>query len=311
MGVSLFGFDVTERVQASQAVEAQRAELQRLFAQAPVAVCVFRGTDYVLELVNPLMGLMLGHAPAWLVGQPFFQALPELIGQGLREVLDEVRRTGIPFVAQSQPIQLARHGTAEPGYFDFVYQPVRENDVLTGVVCVATDVTEQVLARQQVQALNEELAAINEQLQATNEELNESNTRLLHTNADLDTFVYTASHDLKAPIANIEGLLDVLSEYLPAADQEPLVPQLMERMRGDIARFQQTVGHLTDVSHLHYQSGQPQEEVDVARVMEEVRLDLLPLLEGSPGPVADGRGRLPPPSPRPQRPAQHRLQPAQ
>ena len=77
VGVSLFGFDVTERVQASQAVEAQRAELQRLFAQAPVAVCVFRGTDYVLELVNPLMGLMLGHAPAWLVGQPFFQALPE------------------------------------------------------------------------------------------------------------------------------------------------------------------------------------------------------------------------------------------
>ena len=66
-----------------------------------------------------------------------------------------MRRTGIPFVAQSQPIQLARHGTAEPGLVsDFVYQPVRENDVLTGVVCVATDVTEQVLARQQVQALN-------------------------------------------------------------------------------------------------------------------------------------------------------------
>ena len=66
--------------------------------------------------------------------------------------------------------------------------------------------TGQVLARQQVQTLNEELAAINEELRATNEELHQSNTQLTRTNVELDTFVCTASHDLQAPISNIESI---------------------------------------------------------------------------------------------------------
>ncbi|RYY18610.1 MAG: PAS domain S-box protein, partial [Cytophagaceae bacterium] len=64
--------------------------------------------------------------------------------------------------------------------------------------------------------------------------------QLERTNADLDTFVYTASHDLKAPIANIEGLLDALREFLPTEAQAPMVPRLMSMMEGAISRFQQT-----------------------------------------------------------------------
>ena len=45
---------------------------------------------------------------------------------------------------------------------------------------------------------------------ASNEELGTSNLRLARTNVDLDNFIYTASHDLRAPISNIEGLLYLL-----------------------------------------------------------------------------------------------------
>ncbi|MBJ6107666.1 PAS domain-containing protein [Hymenobacter sp. BT523] len=284
VGVSLFGFDVTERVRASQAVEAQRAELQRLFAQAPVAIALLRGPELVIELANGAVETIWGRAAAQVLGRPYFEALPETAGQGFEQILAQVLQTGQPFIVTEAPVLLPRAHTGRPvqGFVNFVFQPLfDEQGHTTGLLAMGTEVTEQVHARQQVQSLNEELATINEELNATNEELNESNRRLLRTNADLDTFVYTASHDLKAPIANIEGLLDVLSEYLPPADQEPLVPQLMHRMRGAIARFQQTVGHLTDVSHLQYHTGQSQEEVDVARVVEDVRLDLLPLLEGT------------------------------
>lgn len=57
-----------------------------------------------------------------------------------------------------------------------------------------------------------------EESAAANAALYSSNTRLRHTNADLDTFVYTASHDLKSPISNIEGLL-LLPELLPTTVQ--------------------------------------------------------------------------------------------
>jgi len=282
-GISIIAFNVTEQVLARQEREAQRRQLEETFAQAPVAICVFRGPAYVLELVNPPMGAMLGQPPATLLGQLFFEALPELTDQGLREVLDGVRRTGRPFVAQERELALA-HRPQEVGFYNFTYEPLRdEHGQVVAITCVAIEVTAQVRARQRVQELNEELAAINEEMQATNEELLDANTRLTRTNADLDTFVYTASHDLKAPIANIEGLLDVLLEYLPTADQEPLVPQVVERMQGAIARFQETVGHLTDVSRLHYQTVQPTVEVDLARLVEGVRLDLLLLLESTQG----------------------------
>ncbi|OGX90065.1 hypothetical protein BEN49_23990 [Hymenobacter coccineus] len=161
-----------------------------------------------------------------------------------------------------------------------MYEPLRgEQGQVVAVICVAVAVTDQVRARAQVQTLNEELAAINEELRATNEELGDTNNRLTRTNADLDTFVYTASHDLRAPIANIEGLLEALREQLPpAALQAELVPRLLAMMQGAVERFQQTLVHLTDVSKLQLYQSQPPEPVDLPALAEAVRLDLAPLL---------------------------------
>ncbi|MFC6225455.1 PAS domain-containing protein [Hymenobacter artigasi] len=404
---------VVARTQESQTArdeaERQRFRFQRVFEQAPVAICVFRGPDYVLEIVNPPMARMLGRAKSQLVGLLFFEAVPEMEEQGLRAILDEVRRTGVAFVAQEQPIRLAHHKADEVGYFNFVYQPLHnEQGQPTGITCIATEVTEQVLARQtteaaaqrlrlltdalpvlisyvdrderyqfvnqsyrrwfgrdpetmmgksvleiigpaayapvqgyiaralagehlefearmpyredfvrhirtdyipdvhhgevrgfyalvtditeqvearqHVQELNEELAAINEEMLTANEELRDTNDRLNHTNVDLDTFVYTASHDLKAPIANIEGLLLALAEQLPAtARHAPDVTHLLDMMSGSVTRFQRTLGHLTDVSKLQQAHTEPAEAVDLAALAEAVRLDLEPALAAAAG----------------------------
>jgi PAS domain S-box-containing protein len=278
-GISIFALEVTEQVLARQEREAQRRQLVETFAQAPVAICVFRGPAYVLELVNPPMGVMLGRSPATLMGQPFFAALPELADQGLREVLDQVRQTGTPFVAQERAIYLA-HRPQDLGFYNFVYEPLRdEQGQVAAITCVANDVTEQVRARQQVQNLNEELAAINEELTATNEELHESNTQLTRTNVELDTFVYTASHDLKAPITNIEGIVLALRETLPPPVlQQELVRHLLDLLNQTIARFQLTIGQLTDISRLQLAHAGSAEPVVLVTVIDDVRLDLAPAI---------------------------------
>jgi PAS domain-containing protein len=71
------------------------------------------------------------------------------------------------------------------------------------------------LLAQELAAANEELLAANEKIQSTNEELGVTNAYLTRTNVDLDNFIYTASHDLKAPISNIESLLQALLRTLP------------------------------------------------------------------------------------------------
>ena len=278
-GISIFAFDVTEQVLARRERDAQRQQLLDLFEQAPVAISILRGADYVVEVANPLVAQVWGRTPAEVLGRPVFEALPEARDQGFQELLDEVRRSGEAFVAEGVPAQLLRGGTVQTVYLNYVYQPLRDADgTITSVAAVGTDVTAQVRDRQRVQELNDQLAAINDQLAASNAGLAAANQQLTRTNVDLDSFIYTASHDLKAPITNIEGLLATLRDELPAAGAAGEVPYILDLMQDSVERFQHTVEHLTDLSKLQKEYNQPGQSVPLAAVVEGVRLDLAPLL---------------------------------
>ena len=284
VGVAAFVYEVTEQVLARQEREARQQELQRIFEQAPVAIAILRGPNLIIELANAAVGLIWGRAPAQVLGRPYFEALPDTAGQGFEAILAGVLQSGEAFAITEAPVTLDRAHAGRPalGYINFEFQPLYDEQArVSGLIAIGIEVTDQVLARQQVQTLNEELAAINEEMQATNAELADINHRLTRTNTDLDTFVYTASHDLKAPIANIEGLLLALRQQLPpAALQADLVPRLFDLMEGSVARFQQTIGHLTDISQL--QQAEVPETVDLTALINDVRLDLAPLIEAAP-----------------------------
>ena len=280
-GVSIFAFDVTELVLARQERETQRQRLLSLFQEAPAGICILAGPELVFEFANPgYEQLVPGRMQ---LGRSVFEALPELVGTPVEAWLRQVYATGRTHEAQDMLIPLARaaDGVLEDRYFSFVYQGRRdEHGRVDGVLAFAFEVTEQVVARRQVEALNQELAAINA-------ELHGSNARLTSTNADLDTFIYTASHDLKAPIANIEGLLTALGEHLPeAARQAEPVPDLFRMMQEAVERFQLTIDQLTDITRLQQGQQQPAEAVDLAALVRAVRLDLAPVLAAAGAEVA-------------------------
>jgi PAS domain S-box-containing protein len=272
-GFVTYAFDVTEQVLARQERAGQQRQLREVFEQAPVAIFVVRGAEYVFEVVNPGMAAIVGSPPDQVLGQRYFDLLPALADQGYRKLLDEVWHTGQAYVAQEQAAQMPHHREGEMGYYNFNYVPVREAEGrVTGIMCVAVDVTPQVRARQRVQELNEELAT-------SNTELHESNRQLTRTNVDLDTFVYTASHDLKAPITNIESILLALRDTLPApVQQDEVVAQLLAMLQDTVTRFQLTIAQLTDISKLQLAHAGPAEPVRLAQALDNVRLDLVPAL---------------------------------
>ena len=104
---------------------------------------------------------------------------------------------------------------------------------------------------------------IEQQLQA----LELANSQLQRANTDLDTFVYTASHDLKAPIANIEGLIELLKRKTnpESADVAPIFNMIHQ----SIQRFQATIRDLTEVTHIQKEA-EEETLVDVQEVVEEV-----------------------------------------
>ena len=85
-------------------------------------------------------------------GKPLFEALPEAKGQGFEELLKNVYTTGKTYTAYGLQAQLPRDGKIETVYLNFVYEAYREADSsISGIMAVATEVTDQVLAYKKVE----------------------------------------------------------------------------------------------------------------------------------------------------------------
>jgi signal transduction histidine kinase len=112
--------------------------------------------------------------------------------------------------------------------------------------------------------------------------LRDNYEELTRVNIDLDNFIYTASHDLRAPITNIEGLVQALVSELPteaALQSQSQVALIIRLMQDSVERFKRTIDQLTDVSKLQREHGVAAERVALAAVVEDVRLDLEPLIQ--------------------------------
>ncbi|MBH8558102.1 ATP-binding protein [Hymenobacter negativus] len=121
-----------------------------------------------------------------------------------------------------------------------------------------------------------------ERIDQAQQQLRDNNEQLTRANVDLDNFIYTASHDLRAPISNIEGLLDALLLELPAATtQSEEVHPLLDLMQDSVNRFKRTIEHLTEVSRLQKEHGGLAVPVDLAAVVHDVRLDLEPVIQST------------------------------
>ncbi|AMR29246.1 hypothetical protein A0257_20540 [Hymenobacter psoromatis] len=112
--------------------------------------------------------------------------------------------------------------------------------------------------------------------------LRDNNEELTRVNVDLDSFIYSASHDLKGPITNIEGLLQALVDELPIeARQRPPVYTILGMLTTSVERFQHTIEQLSDVARLQRDHALPPAPVPLAPVVQGVVLDLAPLVHAA------------------------------
>ncbi|HEX4341592.1 MAG TPA: ATP-binding protein [Polyangiaceae bacterium] len=137
--------------------ETDRARLYGLLMQIPAAIAVMRGPEHVYELMNPTFQTIVGGRAHF--GQSVREAFPELAGQQIVEVLDQVFASGEPFVGREFPIRLVRDAGESPqeSYFDLVCQALRSRgNVIEGVLAFGVDVTNQVLTRRRIEEVSEE-----------------------------------------------------------------------------------------------------------------------------------------------------------
>lgn len=104
-----------------------------------------------------------------------------------------------------------------------------------------------------------------------NEDLMRKNKELVRINNDLDNFVYTASHDLKTPITNLEGLLHALEQDLGSEKEKH--QEILNMMSGSILNFKTVLSDLADITKLRL-SQESTEAVNVENLLEEVKANL-------------------------------------
>jgi PAS domain S-box-containing protein len=149
-GIIVHATDITESKRTEIALRESEARFRSVFEQAPLGIALMEGREMIITLGNDRIFEIWGK-PSTITGLPVMQALPELEGQPFLALMEGVYDTGIPHFGTGTMAKLVRNGVLEDAYFDFVYTPVRNAaGKVTGIMTLATEVTERELANQAI-----------------------------------------------------------------------------------------------------------------------------------------------------------------
>ena len=140
------------------ASEQERNRLQSMFMQAPVGFCILQGADLIYELVNPTYQKILQGRK--VLGRPIFEALPELIGTPVHQMLLDVYNKGEHYEMNEVLIPVAEQegGPLKDRYFTFSFQPRRnEHNQIDGVVNIVFEVTRFIQIQQDLKKEKEQV----------------------------------------------------------------------------------------------------------------------------------------------------------
>lgn len=151
-GILVTVIETTEKKIVSDALQESNARFVNNIMQAPVAMCIFKGENHIVEIANEQMIQLWGTTETKIINKPIFETLPELKQQGLDTILHSVFVSGKKITTDENFVELSRNGQTENTYVNFVYEAIREADgTISGVAAIATEVTAQVLARSKVE----------------------------------------------------------------------------------------------------------------------------------------------------------------
>lgn len=223
--------DLTELVLAKKRLEESEQRFRTLIVQTPAALCVLNGPDFTVTIVNEKMLDIWGKTREQVINKPLFEGLPEAAEQGLEKLLNDVFTTGQAFRANGYRVTLFRNGRLEDVFVNFVYEAYRDGDgQVLGVIAIAIEVTEQVLATKRLEQSEMELLVIKNRLEL---EL-EAGKQLQQQK---DDFIGIASHELKTPLTALKSSMQFLNRLLKENSGSAVIPSLIDLSNSNISKL--------------------------------------------------------------------------
>ncbi len=250
IGYAIVMRDVTERKKADEAM----AVIKRIFENSQDLILVVDRRGKFIE-VSPSSKTLLGYEAEEMVGRSAQEFLYSVDLENTRMEMRNARREG--HVSEFDTRYVHKNGRVVTLSWKGMWSEAEQRHYFIG-----RDMTQQRHAEETIRRMNEDLENRVEQ----------RTVELIATNKELESFSYSVSHDLRAPLRAINGFSRILLE-----EYGPLLPaegrQYLQSVRNNSQQMGRLIDDLLAFSRLGRQAIKT-ERVDLGSLVHEVMADL-------------------------------------
>lgn len=279
--------DISDRKRTSEALRASEERFSRIFYASPYPTAYGGIIDGVLLDVNDRFAEFFGAAREEMIGRAITDFGDWFKREDRRAIYTALTKRGK--VLDYELALRRKDGTVRDLLMSMYRLDFGGQEVTIGMF---TDITERKQAEAEVRRLNQELEArvaertahleqeiaervrAETEVKALNVTLAEQAEHLVEVNQELETFTYSVSHDLKAPLRGIDGYSRLLLEdYADRLDAEG--QYFLNTIRGATTQMAQLIDDLLSYSRLERRT-LAVSQVDVGNLVESVLYQMQP-----------------------------------
>jgi two-component system CheB/CheR fusion protein len=201
-----------------------------------------------------------GYSKERIVGKSILKVFPQdhrkHLKNSIAEVLDGSASSFFQFESENN--------NSEKNYFSATVTPVIIHDQVYCLALITRDITKLKIKELELRQMS---VSLEKQVQERSVELNERNKELNSMNVYLDSFVHGAAHDLRAPITQIKGMMQLVPEIKDIEKKESVFSDVADCIK----HLEKTLNGLIEMIDFQKNSQPISHEISFEQTFNAVR----------------------------------------